>query len=312
MQIGDVARIHDVETEPRDSGHLASQQALHHLNGIGKVAAQDRRQHQGRIDGGERGRASGRRDQIPCGAFGNGLRAAIGADFGILEIGPRRFILDAVRAAGRTARGGDGGRHHDAFHAGPDGGIDRTLGAFARGNDQHVGVFRFGNTQRRRDVKNVVAAAGCFIPARIGGEIRGVEAQAILRIDRLAERCPYIRFAAEIAHGRAHGVALLQQTDHAPATDKSGAARHQHRRFVVHGYPLEYFPSPPAGEREKEYYAALNEYRTGNVLRPLTNTECERLGSPAISMWSRRLSSSEKNARISSLARCWPRHTCAP
>ena len=56
----------------------------------------------------------------------------------------------------------------------------------------------------------------------------------------------------------------------------------------------------------------LARNRNGSVLSPPTKVELARFGSPASSTDSKRSRISSNNIRISSRARCSPRHWCAP
>jgi NAD-dependent dihydropyrimidine dehydrogenase PreA subunit len=60
MQVGNVAHIDEAEAQSRQAGYSAGQQAFHDLDGRGKVATEDRPEHQGGIHGGER------RGTCPC------------------------------------------------------------------------------------------------------------------------------------------------------------------------------------------------------------------------------------------------------
>ena len=116
MQVGDIAHIDEAEAQARQAGHPAGQQALHDLDGVGKVAAEDRPQHHGGIDDRQSrngGRAPGRASwgglhQIPGGALGQGLGAGIGTHPGIVEIGPYRLVAGTLADAGPGTGPGTG------------------------------------------------------------------------------------------------------------------------------------------------------------------------------------------------------------
>jgi hypothetical protein len=88
MQVGDVAHVDDAEAQSWQAGHSAGQQAFHDLDGLGKVATEDRPEHHGGIHGGERRGTARGTNQIPGGSLGQGLGAGVSTYLGIVEIGP--------------------------------------------------------------------------------------------------------------------------------------------------------------------------------------------------------------------------------
>src|SRR6266446_6988485 len=86
-------------------------------------------------------------------------------------------------------------------------------------------------------MEDVVAAAGGRVPTSICCEFRGIETQAILYIHLLADGSASCALAIKSSQGRAHGVALPQQLDNAPAADEARAAGHQHCSLSAHGAP---------------------------------------------------------------------------
>src|SRR5262249_61259950 len=83
-------------------------------------------------------------------------------------------------------------------------------------------------------MEHVVAAAGRFVPTGIGRELGGMEVQAILRIHLLANGGARCALSIETAQGRAHGIALAQQLEDAPAADEARPAGHQHGSLFTH------------------------------------------------------------------------------
>src|SRR5215813_8942187 len=84
-------------------------------------------------------------------------------------------------------------------------------------------------------MEHVVAAAGCGVPTSICGEIGGMEIEAIPCIHLLADGGARCALAIETSQGRAHGIALAQQLDDAPAADEARPAGHQHCPLFTHG-----------------------------------------------------------------------------
>src|SRR5712672_1966460 len=83
-------------------------------------------------------------------------------------------------------------------------------------------------------MEDVVAAAGGRVPTSICCEFRGIETQAILYIHLLADGSAGCALATKISQGRAHGIALPQQLDDAPAADEARPAGHQHCSLSAH------------------------------------------------------------------------------
>src|ERR1700716_3144496 len=84
-------------------------------------------------------------------------------------------------------------------------------------------------------MEDVVAAAGGRVPTSICCEFRGIETQAILYIHLLADGSASCALATKTSQGRAHGIALPQQLDDAPAADEARPAGHQHCSLSAHG-----------------------------------------------------------------------------
>ena len=87
---------------------------------------------------------------------------------------------------------------------------------------------------RRRGARNRSRPTAASQPA-VRRELGGVEAEAVLRVRHAcrSRRAP-AALARQAAHRRAHGVALLQQPDHAPAADEARPAGHQNRSLSAH------------------------------------------------------------------------------
>src|SRR4030081_194016 len=84
-------------------------------------------------------------------------------------------------------------------------------------------------------MEDVVAAAGGRVPTSICCEFRGIETQTILCIHLLADGSASCALATKTSQGRAHGIALPQQLDDAPAADEARPAGHQHCSLSAHG-----------------------------------------------------------------------------
>ena len=83
-------------------------------------------------------------------------------------------------------------------------------------------------------MEHVIATGRGRVPAGIRRELGGMDAEAIPRVHLLADRGTHRALARQAADRRAHGVALLQQPDHAPAADEARPAGHQYRSLSAH------------------------------------------------------------------------------
>src|SRR5215813_5337321 len=96
-------------------------------------------------------------------------------------------------------------------------------------------------------MEHVVAAAGGLVPTGISRELGSMEAQAILCIDLPGDGGARCRLAIEASQGRAHGIALPQQLDDAPAADEARSAGHQHCSLAAHVWFLDVSENRPDG-----------------------------------------------------------------
>jgi hypothetical protein len=229
MQVGDVAHIDDVEAEPWDAGNLSGHQPLDDLDGLRKVAAHDGSEDERRIDCREGRRAAGGGDEVPSAALGNGFGLGVGVGTGIGGVGPGRLVAGAIgRAVGWTGRRHRRSHHHP-LHARLDRRLERPSRAVSGGDDQIVRVLGHRHTEWRGDVDHVIAALGGGVPARVAGEVRGMEAQAIKGVGRRRQGGAHRALAREVSDGGPNRISLLQQGDDAVAADVTGAPRHKNR-----------------------------------------------------------------------------------
>ena len=163
---GHVPHVGHREAEPRHRRDLAPQQHLNQLDRRPPGRAQQRAEHQRRVDGDQL--EPGRAGELPGGALGEELAPRVGR--GPVRVGP--VGLGAQPHAGPAVAAGDrvGGRgQHDPPHgAARRRGAEHPQGPVHRRADQLVLVGRRARRVRRGHMPHVVAALDRLRPAVVG------------------------------------------------------------------------------------------------------------------------------------------------
>ena len=227
MQIGQVAHVHDPESEARNGSRATLQQTLNNLDRTEVRLRQHRSEHRAGKDGRQSGPTGMPGHEIPRRTFRQYLRSSIGIELPVGWIRPYGFVADAIRAVRRS--GGSRGRRH---HHAPDARLHRSPKhphrPVTRRNDQRIRIPGCIAAERRGDVKYVVAPRHRIVPAIVCGQIGGEESQPIGRVGAGSDCRPHRRFFRQVAHGGAYLIAALQKLDDAPAGNESSAAGYQH------------------------------------------------------------------------------------
>ena len=156
--------------------------------------------------------------------------------------------------------------------------LDQEVGARDQPMQEGQALRRAGIADHRPLARRVGRPIERVLPLRPVRRERRVAARG-----RTLRRFELDHIGAQLGeHMPRQRAAMVGQVEDAVGTEKTGGGRHAASKV------------------------------TGRVFSPPTNTDWVCLGSPASSSLSSFGSSSSNRMRISSLARCWPRHRCAP
>ncbi len=172
LEVGDVAHVDQVEADPRRAGH-PGEQALHDFERGRAVGAAHRPEDGAGVDDGQALGLAHLLDQIPGRPLGDRLRARIGRQRRIVEVGPVRLVQAPPRCLGAATDGRDRRGDDDPRGAGPQGSAEHPQGSLPRRHDQLVRVLRLHQGKGRGDVQDVVAAGHRLVPARVAEQVRG-------------------------------------------------------------------------------------------------------------------------------------------
>jgi hypothetical protein len=112
MQVGEVAYVYDLQAEARVHRDAALQQAGDDLRRTITVGTQDGTEDCARQHGRQRRCAAIGLHEVECRALGQSFGVTVRIDV-LLRIEPHGFIVDGIRAAHGSRRGGS---HHDTLH----------------------------------------------------------------------------------------------------------------------------------------------------------------------------------------------------
>ena len=226
MKVGNVAHVDDAEADVGTHRHLALEQLFHDLDRRRQIVGQQRAEYRGGVYRGEFHVAALRRHPIARRALGDGFRARIGHDRRIIEVRPIGFAVDAAAVAmpigDRRHRRGQ----NEAPHPCRPRETQRAQRAFARRNNQFIGVL--GNPQRkgRSDMRDMTASGDRLRPAQIMLQIGREESEAIV-VD--GQPPAHFGLALQAAHRRVNRPAIVDQLPDQEAGNIAAAACYQYR-----------------------------------------------------------------------------------
>ena len=206
MQIGDIAHIDDAKAQIGQARQGAVHQLLHHLQAGGKISAQHRAEHGGRIDGHIFHARPIGCHPLARRPFGQRLGLDIGIGFKAAQVGPIRLGQRWARLLVAIGDRGHAAGHHHPLHAGRMGKAQGAQRPFARRDDEVIGVLWFPRRNRGGNMLDALHTGHCFGPTGIAHQIAGHQFQI-----GQTQRGAHLSHTRQIADRAAHLPAIADQ-----------------------------------------------------------------------------------------------------